>query len=50
MPHICADEILMFMALVPFIGTFFKRCHVWWHLKFNHKCHNNNCDNNHINH
>lgn len=39
MPHFCADELIMIMAMVPFIGIFFKRLHVWYHSKFNHKEH-----------
>jgi hypothetical protein len=33
------DEILMFMAMLPFIGVFFRKIHVWWHSKFKHKEH-----------
>lgn len=39
MPHICMDEILMFMAMLPFIGVFFRKIHAWWHAKFSHKEH-----------
>lgn len=35
MPHICADEIIAFMMLFPFIGAFFRanrdRIHAWFH-------------------
>lgn len=39
MPHICIDEVLMFMAMIPFIGVFFRKCHLWWHNKFQHTAH-----------
>ena len=50
MPHICMDEILMFMAMLPFIGVFFRKIHAWWHSKLNHKCHEKACDNTHTEH
>ena len=51
MPHCCPDEILMFMAMLPFIGAFFRKLHVWWHNKFNHKCHHKiECQENHLEH
>lgn len=50
MPHICADEIFMIMAALPFIGVIFSKLHAWWHVKFKHKCHKHDCDDTHINH
>ena len=47
MPHICMDEILLFMAMVPFVSTFFVRIHQWWHLKSKHRCHTNRCNSDH---
>lgn len=29
----------MFLAMLPFIGVFFRRIHAWWHAKFSHKDH-----------
>jgi len=40
--HFCADELLMLMAMVPFIGMYFKRLHLWYHTKVKHKDHNGN--------
>lgn len=49
--HFCADEMLMLMAMIPFIGIFFRRLHVWWHSKFNHKCHHvTPCQEHHVDH
>jgi hypothetical protein len=31
MPHICADEILVIVMIVPFIGVAFKNIYVWYH-------------------
>lgn len=35
MPHICADEIIAFMMMFPFIGMFVRvnrdRIHRWFH-------------------
>lgn len=39
MPHICIDEIMMLLAMFPFIGVFFRKLHVWWHAKVNHAQH-----------
>lgn len=39
MPHICMDEVLMFLAVFPFIGFYFKKVHLWYHTKFHHKPH-----------
>jgi len=50
MPHICMDEILMFMAMFPFIGVIFARIHMWYHNKFTHKCHEPSCDDSHLDH
>lgn len=43
MPHICMDEILLFMAMLPFVSSFFIKIHQWWHIKFQHKCHHKGC-------
>jgi hypothetical protein len=33
--HICADEVIAFMMMFPFIGIFFRtnrdRIHLWFH-------------------
>ena len=50
MPHICADEILMIMTMVPFIGIAFRKVHSWYHIKFDHKCHQETCDSKHVEH
>jgi len=49
--HFCMDEVLMIMAMLPFIGVFFRRVHAWWHGKFNHRCHHvTRCDEHHLEH
>lgn len=48
--HFCADELFMLMAMIPFIGIFFRKVHAWWHAKFNHKCHEKSCHDNHVDH
>ena len=38
--HWCYQEteaVLALLALLPFIGIFFRKIHGWYHLKFNHK-------------
>ena len=50
MPHFCMDEFIMLMAMIPFIGMFFRRMHVWWHKKFSHKCHEETCNETHVEH
>jgi len=37
--HFCADELLMILAMIPFIGAAFHKVHVWYHKKFKHKDH-----------
>lgn len=37
--HFCQDELLMFMALLPFIGHYFDKWHAMFHVKKNHKDH-----------
>lgn len=37
--HFCADELFMLMAMIPFIGIFFRKVHAWWHTKFKHAPH-----------
>lgn len=50
MPHICIDEILMFMAMFPFIGFYLRKLHIWYHVKFGHKCHEKTCSDTHVEH
>ena len=33
--HFCIDELIAIMAMIPFIGIFFRKIHDWWHTKFN---------------
>jgi hypothetical protein len=44
------DETLALMAMIPFIGMFFRKMHAWWHAKFSHKCHEKTCDDTHVAH
>lgn len=40
--HFCADELMMLMAAIPFLGVFVRRLHAWYLTKFpKHKanCH-----------
>jgi hypothetical protein len=37
--HFCADEFLMIMAMLPFLGVAFKKLHTWYHAKVSHKDH-----------
>ena len=48
--HFCSDELLMILAMIPFIGIFFTKIHNWWHLKFGHKCHEKGCGSKHVEH
>ncbi len=32
--HWCADEMLMLMASIPFLGAFAHKAHSWWLAKF----------------
>lgn len=48
--HWCMDETLALMAMLPFIGMFFRRAHAWWHTKFSHKCHEKTCEEIHVDH
>jgi hypothetical protein len=48
--HFCQDELLMILAMIPFIGIFFRKIHIWYHAKFHHKCHEKNCDAEHPEH
>jgi hypothetical protein len=50
MPHFCGDELIALMAMLPFIGVFFQRVHVWWHTKIAHKCHTKECNETHVEH
>lgn len=35
--HWCSDETLMVLSMIPFIGLFFSRIHMWYHIKFKKK-------------
>lgn len=49
--HFCMDEVYMILAMIPFIGIFFRRIHLWWHTKFNHRCHHvEQCKETHVEH
>ncbi len=48
--HWCIHEQLMLMTAIPLIGLWFKKLHAWYHLKFNHKCHTNGCEDIHVEH
>lgn len=48
--HFCSDELFALMSLIPIIGIFFKKIHIWWHKKFNHKCHEKGCEQEHVDH
>lgn len=48
--HFCNDELLAILALLPFIGIYFKRLHAWWHKRSNHKCHKDHCNSTHLEH
>jgi len=37
--HFCMDEVLMIMAMIPFVGVAFRKAHAWWHSKFKHDSH-----------
>lgn len=40
--HFCADEMIMLLAAIPFLGVFARRLHAWWRTKFPkhvHVCH-----------
>lgn len=43
--HWCADETLMVLSMIPFIGLFFNRIHMWYHIKFKKKkcCNEERC-------
>lgn len=48
--HWCMDETLALLSVLPFIGYLFGKLHVWYHAKFHHKCHEKNCDAEHVDH
>lgn len=48
--HFCYDELLMILAAIPFIGILFRKIHNWWHTKFHHKCHEEYCYSDHVEH
>jgi len=44
------DETLALLAMIPVIGYFFRKLHVWWHEKISHTCHEKHCDETHAEH
>lgn len=48
--HWCMDETLALLAMIPLIGYFFRKVHVWWHEKILHTCHEKHCDETHAEH
>lgn len=48
--HWCMDETLAVLAMIPFIGYFFRKLHVWWHKHFHHPCHEEGCKSEHVYH
>lgn len=48
--HWCSDETFLLLSMLPFIGFFFKKLHAWWHKNSLHKCHDEHCDDVHVEH
>ena len=48
--HWCMDETLAVLAMIPFIGYFFRKLHAWYHKKMGHTCHEKHCDDTHVEH
>ena len=48
--HWCMDETLAVLAMIPFIGYFFRKLHAWYHSKMEHVCHEKHCDDTHVDH
>jgi len=48
--HWCMDETLAVLAMLPFIGYFFRKLHAWYHKKMGHTCHEKHCDDTHVEH
>lgn len=48
--HWCMDETLAVLAMIPFIGYFFRKLHAWYHKKMGHICHEKHCDAGHVEH
>jgi hypothetical protein len=48
--HWCMDETLAVLAMIPFIGYFFRKLHIWYHTKLGHTCHEKHCDSAHAEH
>jgi len=44
------DETLAVLAMLPFIGYFFRKLHAWYHAKMGHTCHEKHCDDTHVEH
>jgi hypothetical protein len=44
------DETLAVLAMIPFIGYFFRKLHAWYHAKLGHTCHEKHCDDTHVEH
>ncbi len=48
--HWCMDETLAVLAMIPFIGYFFRKIHAWYHSKMGHTCHEKHCEDKHVDH
>jgi hypothetical protein len=48
--HWCMDETLAVLAMIPFIGYFFRKIHAWYHAKMGHVCHEKHCEDKHVDH
>ena len=48
--HWCMDETLALLSVLPFIGYFFTKLHIWWHKKHHHPCHEEGCHSEHTEH
>jgi len=44
------DETLAVLAMIPFIGYFFRKLHAWYHAKMGHVCHEKHCEDKHVDH
>jgi hypothetical protein len=44
------DETLAVLAMIPFIGYFFRKLHAWYHTKMGHTCHEKHCEDKHVDH
>jgi hypothetical protein len=48
--HFCSDEALAISTSIPIIGVFFRKLHKWYHSKTHHKCHEKDCQAEHVEH